>query len=80
MRHEQRVNASPVNGFSFSLEAYVGLIQVRDQLRLLGDLAEPIGEGASDRIALSAEALANCFARLAEDVEQIVDATTPLAV
>lgn len=80
MQNGQRASASPVNGFRLSLEAYVSLIQARDHLRLLGDLAEPVGEGSSNRIALSAEALANCFVRLAEDLEQIVDATTPLTV
>lgn len=78
MRNGQRTNAGPVDGFRLSLGAYVSLAQIRDQLRLLGDLAVPVGEGADDRIALSAEALANCFARLAEDLEQIADAATPM--
>lgn len=69
--------AGHIDWFRLPLEAYISLGQIRDQLRLLGDLAGPVGEGADDRIALSAAALADCFARLAEDLQQIVDAATP---
>lgn len=80
MRNGHRAPAAGhIDGFRLSLEAYVSLGQIRDQLRLLGDLAGPVGEGADDRIVLSAEALADCFARLAEDLQQIVDAATPRA-
>lgn len=80
MRNGQRANVGPINGFRLPLEAYINLTQARDQLRLLGDLTEPVGDGSSDRIALSAEALADCFARLAEDLDQIAAAATPMSV
>ncbi|KRC31528.1 MULTISPECIES: hypothetical protein [unclassified Lysobacter] len=78
MRNGQRTDIGPINGFHLSLKDYVNLGQARDQLRLLGDLAAPVGEGADDRIALSAEALADCFVRLAEELEGVIDAATPV--
>ena len=60
------------------MKGYVSLAQARDQLRLLGDLTVPVGEGADDRIVLSAEALADCFVRLAEELEGVIDAATPV--
>lgn len=80
MRNGRRNSAGSANGFRLSLEAYVSLAQARDQLRLLGDLVFPVGEAVDDRIALSAEALSDCFARLAEDLDRIVDVATPMAV
>lgn len=78
MRNEQRTIAGPVGGFRLSLGAYVGLAQIRDQLRLLGDLAVPVGEGADDRIVLSAEALADCFVRIAEELEAVIEGVEPV--
>lgn len=78
MRNEQRVIAGPVAGFRLSLGAYVSLAQISDQLRLLGDLAVPVGEGADDRIVLSAEALADCFVRIAEELETVIEGVEPV--
>jgi hypothetical protein len=78
MRNGQRTNPGPVDGFRLSLGAYVSLTQIRDQLRLLGDLAVPVGESADDRIALSAEALADCFVRIAEDLEVVIEDAEPV--
>lgn len=78
MRNGQHTNAGPVDGFRLSLEAYVSLAQIRDQLRLLGNLTVPVGEGTDDRIVLSAEALADCFARIAEELEDVIDGAKPL--
>lgn len=78
MRNGQRSNTGPVSGFHLSTTAYVNLGLARDQLRLLGDLAVPVGEGADDRLALSAEALADCFVRIAEEMEQVIDAASPV--
>ena len=78
MRNGQRTNAGPFNGFRLSTEAYVSLGLARDQLRLLGDLTVPVGEGTDDRIVLSAEALADCFARIAEELEDIIEGASPV--
>ena len=78
MRNGQRTNAGPFNGFRLSTEAYVSLGLARDQLRLLGDLTVPVGEGSDDRIVLSAEALADCFARMAEELEDIIEGASPV--
>lgn len=73
-----RTIPGPVSGFHLSTGAYVNLGLARDQLRLLSHLTEPVSEGTDDRIALSAEALADCFMRIAEDLEQVIDAATPV--
>lgn len=53
------------------------LIQARDQLRLLAQLTEPHGEGGPDVVYLSAQALADCFDRLADDLDRIAEAASP---
>ncbi|WP_425479364.1 XAC0095 family protein [Lysobacter enzymogenes] len=48
------------------------LVRVRDQLRLLAQLTEPQGEAGADVVYLSAEALAQCFDRFADDLDVVV--------
>ena len=50
---------------------YVDLRRARDHLRLLAQLTEPQDERGPDVIYLSAEALAHCFDRLADDLDRI---------
>ncbi|WP_428995057.1 XAC0095 family protein [Lysobacter enzymogenes] len=57
--------------------AHQALTQIRDHLRFLAQLTEPKGTGDSDVIYLSADALANCFDRLAEDLDCIAQAAVP---
>ncbi|WP_394537598.1 hypothetical protein PRJ39_15900 [Lysobacter enzymogenes] len=64
-------------GYLLPVDAHRSLIQVRDQLRLLAQLAEPKGEQAVDVIYLSAEALALCFDRLADDLDSVAQAVVP---
>ena len=78
MRNEQRVIAGPVAGFRLSSDAYVMLGLTRDQQRLLGDLTVPVGEGPDDRITLSAEALVDCFVRIAEELEAVIEGAEPV--
>ena len=55
--------------------AHLGLIQMRDHLRLLAQLTDT-GTSASDHANLfRADSLAWWFSRLARDLEEIVDAT-----
>ena len=49
----------------------------RDQLRLLRDLTVPVGEGEGDHITLSAEVLANCFVRIAGELEAVIEGVEP---
>ena len=67
-------------GFRFYLssDAYSSLTEARDHLRLLAQLAESRGQGV-DVIYLSAEALAQCFDRLAEDLDHIAQAVTQVS-
>lgn len=55
------------------------LMQTRDHLRLLAQLTEPQGGSAVDVIYLSAEALAQFFDRLADDLDRIAQAAMPSA-
>ncbi|WP_430538927.1 XAC0095 family protein [Lysobacter enzymogenes] len=59
------------------LGAHQALIQARDHLHLLAQLAQPQGEDSPDVVYLSAEALAHCFDRLADDLDRIVHAAAP---
>jgi hypothetical protein len=60
--------------YSLPATALQALTQTRDQLRPLAQLTEPQGEGGPDVVYLSAQALAHCFDRLADDLDQIADA------
>lgn len=59
--------------------AHQALTQTRDHLRLLALLTEPQAPDAPDTVSISAEALAYCFDRLADDLERIADAARPSA-
>ncbi len=60
------------------LAAHQCLIQTRDHLRLLAQLAEPQGAVGPDVVYLSAQALAHCFDRLADDLDRVADAVDPV--
>lgn len=72
-------NTSPTVISSYELPAVAlrALTQTRDHLRLLALLTEPHDENAPDLLSISAEALAYCFDRLADDLERIADAAIP---
>ena len=59
--------------------AHKALTQVRDHIRFLAQLTEPQGESGPDVVYLSAEALAHCFDRLADDLDRIVQTVAPSA-
>lgn len=54
--------------------AYQALTQTRDHLRLLAQLTEPLSEAGADVVYLSAQALADCFDRLADDLDRVAEA------
>ncbi len=58
--------------------AYEALVQTRDHLRLLAQLTEPQGEVGPDVIYLSAQALAHCFDRFADDLDRVAQAIDPV--
>ncbi|MBF6025388.1 XAC0095 family protein [Lysobacter niastensis] len=77
MRKETRVTHGVANGASGYLlteNAHLELLQVRDQLRLLARLTEPVASGDAAELALSPLALAHCFERLAIDLDGVIDA------
>lgn len=76
---QNTLRAGPIEVLSYTLPttAHQVLTQTRDHLRLLALLTEPHGENAPDLLSISAEALACCFDRLADDLERIADAAIP---
>lgn len=62
--------------YSLPTTALQALTQTRDQLRLLAQLTEPQGEGSPDVVYLSAQALAQCFDRFADDLDRIAEAVS----
>ncbi|MET4729598.1 hypothetical protein ABIE09_003412 [Lysobacter enzymogenes] len=64
-------------GCLLSKSARQALFQVRGQLRLLAQLTEPQGESVGDIVYLSADALAECFDRLARDIDHVVEMIGP---
>lgn len=65
--------------YTLPATAHQALTQTRDHLRLLALLTEPQAPDAPDTVLVSAEALAYCFDRLADDLERIADAARPSA-
>jgi len=63
--------------YSLPTTAVRTLIQTRDQLRLLAQFTEPQGEVGPGVIYLSAQALADCFDRFADDLDRIAEAVSP---
>lgn len=66
-------------GYFLPVTAHQALIQTRDYLRLLAQLTEPQGEAGPDVVYLSAQALAHCFDRLADDLDRVTEAVEPIA-
>ncbi|RDZ28146.1 XAC0095 family protein [Lysobacter silvisoli] len=69
--------ATTLDNYVLPATAHQALTQTRDHLRLLAQLTEPQDENAPDQLSISAEALAYCFDRLADDLERIADAASP---
>jgi len=55
--------------YVLSINAYVALQHVREELRLLGRLAESRSEEDRDEIIVSTDALSDCFLRIAEQLD-----------
>ncbi|WP_144436253.1 XAC0095 family protein [Lysobacter antibioticus] len=77
MRNGTRAPTTKPHDYLLPATAQQVLTQTRDQLRLLAQLTEPQGEGSPDVIYLSAQALAQCFDRLADDLDGVADAVRP---
>ncbi|MFD0324653.1 XAC0095 family protein [Lysobacter gummosus] len=65
--------------FLLPATAHQALTQTRDHLRLLAQLTDSRGEAGPDVVYLSAQALAHCFDRLADDLDRVADAIDPVA-
>lgn len=67
------------DGYLLPEDAHLALLQTRDQLRLLAVLADPRGFDDPE-LRLSSGALAECFRRLAGDLDGVVKAAVWPAV
>lgn len=77
MRNGPGSRATEPRSYAIPATAHQALTQTRDHLRLLAQLAEPQDQNAPDQLSISAEALAYCFDRLADDLERVADAAIP---
>ncbi len=77
MQNGHSTSAAAPNSYTLPATAHQALTQTRDHLRLLAQLTEPQAPDAPDQLSISAEALAVCFDRLADDLERIADAARP---
>lgn len=80
MQHDLGATVFSAHSYRIPIDAYQALIQTRDHLRLLAQLTEPQGEVDPDVVYLSAQALAHCFDRLADDLDRVAHAVEPSAL
>jgi hypothetical protein len=74
MRKRKGTEPRPVpEGYLLPEDAHLALLQTRDQLRLLAVLADPRGIDEPE-LRLSSGALAECFWRLAGDLDGVAKA------
>ncbi|WP_425494643.1 XAC0095 family protein [Lysobacter capsici] len=76
--NDRRRMPALIQTFRLPAAAHLALTQIRDQLRLLAQLTEPQGGNSLDVVYLSADALAHCFDRLADEIDCVAQAVTPL--
>lgn len=70
MRNGTRKTEHPETPYyALSIDMYVALQHTREELRLLGRLAEPRSEDDRDEVVVSTEALSDCFLRIAEQLD-----------
>jgi hypothetical protein len=74
MRQGKRSSPRVVRGYLLPQTAHVALVQARNQLQLLAELAGPRDEAELDRLFLQAAGLADCFDRLARELDEVLDA------
>lgn len=78
MRNGHHTTTTQSHTYLVPSTAYEALTQTRDHLRLLAQLTEPQGEAGPDVIYLSAQALAHCFDRFADDLDRVAEAIDPV--
>ncbi|HEY1139597.1 MAG TPA: hypothetical protein VGE88_05265 [Lysobacter sp.] len=54
------------------LAAHAALVHTRDELRLLSSLTEPRNDDDRDEIVVSTQSLADCFSRIAEQLDDVL--------
>jgi hypothetical protein len=77
MRKGKRSSPRVVRGYLLSHQAHFTLLQARNQLQLLAELTSPRDEAELDRVFVQAAGLADCFDRLARDLDGVLAAAAP---
>lgn len=71
MRNGHRSTAT-TRYYQLPVAAYVTLQNTRDHLRLLNQLTDSRSEGDRDEIVVSADALADAFYRVADELDMVL--------
>lgn len=58
--------------YMLPLAAHAALVHTRDELRLLSSLTEPRNDDDRDEIVVSTQSLADCFSRIAEQLDDVL--------
>ena len=74
MRKQRRTRPPAPLAYQLPEESYSALIQARDQLVLMACLSASRSRGESRALSLSPDALAHCFHRFADELNEIVQA------
>ncbi|WP_428995378.1 XAC0095 family protein [Lysobacter enzymogenes] len=77
MKNGHRPSVTKPHAYLIPSAAYEALAEIRDHLRMLAQLTEPQAEAGPDVIYLSARALARCFDRFADDLDQVAEVIEP---
>ena len=75
MRNGSR-NTAATGEYHLPLAAHVTLKNTRDYLRLLSQLTESRSEHERDELVVSAEALADTFHRVAEELDTVIQSVS----
>lgn len=79
MRKGMRSSSLETRGYLLPHEAHFALMQARNRLRLLAELAEPREADDAGSVFVSSAGLADCFDQLGADLDQVLDAAVPAA-
>ena len=75
MRKESRTTPREPKAYQLPESEYRALVRARDQMRLCAHLLEPHAFAATvDELPVSLLALVNCFARFADELDDIANA------
>lgn len=77
MRKGKRSSPSAPRGYLLPHEAHFALLQTRNRLRLLAELAEPRQTDDGGAVFVSSAGLADCFDQLVSDLDGVLRTAVP---